>query len=172
MTDNEKWLSVIDIEKQTNIPDATIRRYIRNHGHHLQIKKRGKSYLIAGDSISIIQKIRELYDKGKQSEDVDETLRHMNIPVTITMTDDEKEVTVNASEVLIQLQKDMDEQKKFNQSLLETLQKQNEYINTKLEERDRKLIESLREIQETKKQIAAAAMPVEKKTGFWSKLFK
>ncbi|WP_423492455.1 DUF3967 domain-containing protein [Lysinibacillus agricola] len=34
-------------------------------------------------------------------------------------------------------------------------QEQREYINTKLEERDRKLLESIRDIQETKKQIAA-----------------
>ncbi|MEC0117355.1 MerR family transcriptional regulator [Bacillus cereus] len=90
MSDTEKWFSVLEIEKQTSIPDATIRRYIRNHGHHLQIKKRGKSYLIAFDSLSTIKKIRELYDKGKQIEDVEETLRHMNIPVTITVTDDKK----------------------------------------------------------------------------------
>lgn len=34
-------------------------------------------------------------------------------------------------------------------------QEQREYINIKLEERDRKLLESIREIQETKEQIAA-----------------
>lgn len=152
---NEKWFSVMEIEKQTGIPDATIRRYIRNHGHHLQIKKRGKSYLIASESLTVIKKIRELYDKGKQSEDVDDILRRMNIPVTITVTDDENEMTINASEVLVQLQKDMNEQKKFNQSLLETLQKQQEYISTKLEERDKRLMESIREIQAAKKETAS-----------------
>jgi DNA-binding transcriptional MerR regulator len=165
---NEKWLSVMDIEKQTGIPDATIRRYLRNHGHHIQIKKRGKVYFISSDSLVVIKKIRELYDKGKQSEDIEETLRDMNVPVTITVTDDEKEVTVNASEVLLQLKKEMNEQKKFNQLLLETLQKQQEYINTKLEERDRKLNESLREILESKKEIASS----ERKKGFFAKIFK
>ena len=33
--------------------------------------------------------------------------------------------------------------------------RQQEYINTKLDERDQKLIESIKEIQETKKQLAA-----------------
>lgn len=168
--ENEKWFSVMEIEKQTGIPDATIRRYIRNHGHHLQIKKRGKSYLIASETLTVIKKIRELYDKGKQSEDVEDILRYMNVPVTITMTDDEKEVTVNASEVLIQLQKDMNEQKNFNQSLLETLQKQQEYITIKLEERDRRLIESIREMQEVKKEIASSEE--KKKKGFFTRLFK
>jgi Fic family protein len=172
MTDtNDKWFSVMDIEKQTGIPDATIRRYIRNHGHHLQIKKRGKSYLIANGSLTTIKIIRSLYDKGKQSEDIEETLRKMNMPVTVTVTDNEKEMTVSSSEVLVQLQKDMNEQKKFNQSLLETLQKQQEYINTKLEERDRVLLQSIRELQETKKQIASSEEEKKKKKGFFSSLF-
>lgn len=156
MTDSEKWLSVVEVENRTSIPDATIRRYIRAHGHHMQIKKRGKSYLIASESLSIIKKIRELYDQGKQSGSVEETLSQMNVPVTITVTDRDGDVTVNASEVLVQLQKDMNEQKKFNQSLLETLHEQQEYIHTKLEERDQKLMEAIREIQETKNEIASS----------------
>lgn len=157
MTNTEEWLPVIEVEKQTGIPDATIRRYIRNHGHHLQIKKRGKSYLIASESLSVIKKIRELYDKGKQSEGVEETLSQMNMPMTITVTDDEKEVTVNTGQVLIQLQKDMNEQKKFNQLLLERLDQQQEYIDNKLEERNQELTKSLRTLLEVKKQIAASA---------------
>lgn len=50
----------------------------------------------------------------------------------------------------------MNEQKKFNQSLLETIQKQQDYILTKLEERDKRLIESIREIQAAKKEIASS----------------
>ncbi|MBQ6350505.1 MAG: DUF3967 domain-containing protein [Methanobrevibacter sp.] len=170
MNDEKKWFSVTETEKETSIPDATIRRYLRNHGHHLQIKKRGKSYFIAHESLSLIKKIRELYDSGKQTEDVEESLRRMNMPVTITVTENEKEVTVNSSEVLIQLQKDMNEQKQFNQSLIEMLTKQQEYINTKLEERDRRLMESLRELQETKKQITSSEEV--KKKGFFARLFK
>lgn len=49
-------------------------------------------------------------------------------------------------------------------------QEQQEYINTKLEERDRKLIESLRKIQEDKKEIASTRE--EKKKGFFARFFK
>lgn len=166
---NDKWLYVTDVEKETGIPSATIRRYIRNHGHHLQLKKRGKVYMVASESLSVIKNIRDLYDQGKRLEDIEDALRSMNIPMTITVTHDEREMTVNASEVLVQLQKDMEEQKEFNQSLLEIIQKQQEYINTKLEERDQKLLQSIREIQEAKKEIAVSH---EKKKGFFSKFFK
>lgn len=146
-------LSVNEVERQTGIPDATIRRYIRNHGHHLQIRKRGKSYLIANESLSVIKKIRELYDSGKQLEDVDEILRQMNVPVTITMADDEKGVTVNPVEVLIQLQKDMNELKKSNDLLHETLEEvRNEMRKSKenansstLEEKPRSLWRRIQE---------------------------
>jgi predicted house-cleaning NTP pyrophosphatase (Maf/HAM1 superfamily) len=170
---NEEWLSVTEIEKKTGIADSTVRRYIRNHGHHLQIKKRGKSYLIAPDSISIIQNIRELYEKGKQSEEVGEFLRKMNMPVTITMTDDEKQVTVNTSDVLIQLQKDMNEQKKFNQVLLERLEKQEQYISEHLEKRDQQLLKSIRETMEDKKRIELELKEKEERPkGLFARLFK
>lgn len=54
-------------------------------------------------------------DKSKQLEDI---LKKMHVPVTITVTDNENEVAVNAGQVLIQLQKGMNEQKKFNQLLV------------------------------------------------------
>ncbi|PRR90151.1 hypothetical protein C6W20_10075 [Bacillus sp. NMCN6] len=52
-------------EKELQIPDTTLRRYIRQHGHHLNIKKNGKSYLVANESIPLLKKIRGLYVEGK-----------------------------------------------------------------------------------------------------------
>ncbi len=52
----------------------------------------------------------------------------------------------------------------------EQQQKQTDYINNKLEERDRKLMGSIREIQEVKKEIAAATQ--EKNERWWNKIFK
>jgi hypothetical protein len=172
----KEWLTVLAMEKETGIADSTLRRYIRNHGHNLEVKKRGKSYLISSESIPVIKKIRELYEKGKQSEDIEESLRMMNIPVTITMTDDDQEKSIGAGEALIQLQKDMKEQKEFNEKLLEAIKEQNEqmkrqqeYIEQKLEARDQKLMESLKESMEARKQIAASED--KQKRGFWARLF-
>jgi DNA-binding phage protein len=55
-------------------------------------------------------------------------------------------------------------------------QKQEDYINNKLEERDQKLIQSLRDSQETKKlllevQEQITASQEEKKKGFFARLF-
>ncbi|RCO08242.1 DUF3967 domain-containing protein [Bacilli bacterium] len=49
-------------------------------------------------------------------------------------------------------------------------QKQEDYINNRLKERDQKLMESLKEIQEAKNEIANARE--EKKRGFFTRFFK
>lgn len=175
---NEKeWLTVLAAEKETRIPNATIRRYIRNHGHHLNIKKKGKSYFIATDSIKVMKDIRKLYDEGKSLEQVEESLVNMGVPMTITVTEDDERMTVDVGEALQDLKEGMNKQNEIIQSLVEQINRQQEYIDTKLEDRDRRLMAAIREAQEVK-EIAAAQeekkkedKPVEKK-GWLTRLFR
>lgn len=162
MNKDVEWLNVLAIEKQTKIPNATIRRYIRNHGHHLNIRKKGKSYFIASESIPIVLNIRKQYDDGKSLEQVEEALLQTGKPVIITVNVDDKQVTVNVGEALQDMKKAMHEQNKIIQSLAEQMQKQQEYIDTKLEERDRKLMAAIRENQESRKQVAVTDQVQEK----------
>ncbi|WP_394192039.1 DUF3967 domain-containing protein [Paenisporosarcina quisquiliarum] len=164
MNKDNEWLTVLAVEKQTEIPNATIRRYIRNHGHHLNIRKKGKSYTIAPESIPIVLNIRKQYDDGKSLEQVEETLFQTGNPVTITVNADDKLMTVNVGEALQDMKKAMNEQNKIIQSLVEHMHKQQEYIDTKLEERDRKLMAAIRENQESRKQVAVTDHEHEKTT--------
>ncbi|MFB8736474.1 DUF3967 domain-containing protein [Bacillus sp. SL00103] len=50
----------------------------------------------------------------------------------------------------------MNEQKQIIQSLIQTIHEQQHHIEAKLEERDKHLIEALKENEEMKKQILAA----------------
>ena len=164
MNKDIEWLTVLAVEKQTKIPNATIRRYIRNHGHHLNIRKKGKSYTIAPESIPIVLNIRKQYDDGKSLEQVEETLFQTGNPVTITVNADDKLMTVNVGEAIQDMKKAMNEQNKIIQSLVEHMQNQQEYIDTKLEERDRKLMAAIRENQESRKQVAATDQEKERMT--------
>jgi molybdopterin converting factor small subunit len=155
MNKDVEWLTVLAVEKQTKIPNATIRRYIRNHGHHLNVQKKGKSYLIASESIQIVLNIRKQYDDGMNLDQVEEALLQTGNPVTITVNADGQQMTVNVGEALQDINKTMHEQNKVIQSLVEHMQKQQEYIDTKLEERDRMLMTAIRENQESRKQVAA-----------------
>lgn len=171
-----EWLTVKDVEDRVKIPNATIRRYIRSHGYNLKIKKQNQSWLIAEDSVDVLVKIRDLYAKGKTAEQVSETLARDGIPMTITVDDGDEHTTVQVAEALVQLKESMNEQmntlkdelvkqQEFNKALLQKLNER----STRDDERDRKLTEALRSIQEVK-QIAAAEEETKEKT-FWQRLF-
>ncbi|MBQ4874472.1 DUF3967 domain-containing protein [Bacillus safensis] len=120
MDNQETWHSIKSLEKELQIPDTTLRRYIRQHGHHLNIKKNGKSYLInhtESTALTLNESIKDIKN------------------------------TLNSQ---------MNEQKQIIQSLIQTIHEQQHYIEAKLEERDKHLIEALKENEEMKKQIAAA----------------
>jgi hypothetical protein len=61
----------------------------------------------------------------------------------------------------------MERQESFNQELIRRLDHQQQYIEERLNKRDETLIQSLREVQETKKLIAATQ---EEKKGFFARL--
>lgn len=176
MEREKKWFSVLDIEKQTGIPNQTIRRYINNHGIYLNPKKRGKGYYLTEESIKVIQKIRKLYDEGMTAQLVNDTLQERNIPMTIVVNEGEEKSSIQINEVLQEFKKSMDEQNEVIRSLVEQIKKQQEYIDNKLEERDLRLIESTKEIQEAKKQIAAVNQgeikEKKKKKGWLTRIFK
>ncbi|KIL72276.1 hypothetical protein [Bacillus badius] len=169
MTD--KWFTVAEIEKETGIPDATVRRYIRNHGHNFQLKKKGKSYLVTSESVEIMKQIREWYAGGKQAEQVEENLAKAGIPMTVTVTDEEEVVTVNVAETLQDMKKSMAEMNEKYDELMKAFKLQQEYIDQKLEARDQKLMEALNHSLEIRKELASGKQEEEKKKGFWARLF-
>lgn len=68
------------------------------------------------------------------------------------------------------LEEHIKQQEQFNQALLERLDQQQKYIEERLSKRDETLVQSLREVQATRKLIAAAAEEEQKKS-FFSRLF-
>lgn len=68
------------------------------------------------------------------------------------------------------MQKSIVEQTKVIQSLVEQIQKQQEYINNKLEEKDRRLMAGIKENEESIKQVAITNHEEEKK-GWLARLF-
>jgi DNA-binding transcriptional MerR regulator len=121
MEKEKEWFSVLEFEKQTEIPNQTIRRYINNHGVYLNPKKRGKSYYLVEESIKVIQEIRKLYNEGMTTQLVNDTLQERNIPMTITVSEGEEKVSVKVSEALQDMKKSMNEQNEVIRSLLEQM---------------------------------------------------
>lgn len=177
MTDSE-WFSVTEASEKVNVPVETIRRYIRLHSVHLRVKKLGKKYFIHESSLTVIEQIRALYDKGKNTDEVEEALSASGIPLTITMkNDDDEAMTVYVVDELQEIKQALKQQKQFNETLLKRLDQQQEYIKQSLERRDRQLMESLRATTEAKKEIeqsqleSAPTISRKKKKGFFVKWF-
>jgi RNase H-fold protein (predicted Holliday junction resolvase) len=150
MSDKD-WFTVGDIEKDLHVPAATVRRYIRNHGHHLHMKKQGKSYLIAADSINVVQKMRSHYEAGKSQEQVEKELLLSDHAMTVEVVADDERMSVDVGQALQDMRNLMHEQSKMIQSLSERLSEREERDRKREEERDRKLLEVLDGMLENRK---------------------
>src|SRR5699024_2553010 len=103
---------------------------------------------------------------------VDTLLVNNGIPMTIEHGEkDHENVSINFTKALSSLVKGMSEQREFNEKLLHHLSKQDEYmrkqdeklkqqqklLDESLAKRDEQLITVMREIQQTKQQIASTS---------------
>ncbi|WP_042349264.1 hypothetical protein [Bacillus massiliigorillae] len=68
-------LSVSDIEKITNIPSSTIRRYVRNHREYIDSKRKGNLHFIYESAIPVLEKIRLHYEEGKNHAEITDILK-------------------------------------------------------------------------------------------------
>src|SRR4051812_30626075 len=157
MNDTE-WVTVSEASEKTNIPVETIRRYIRSHNIHLRVKKLGKKYHIHDESMTVLSRIRTLYDQGKNIEEVEESLSASGIPMTITVkNDDDSSMTVHVNDELKEIKKELQEQRKlneqqqqlqkeFNLQLIQEMKNQQLFYEKKFDELkyDREFVGSLR----------------------------
>lgn len=155
------FLSMSDVAKKTDIPYQTLIRYVNRHETFLNVKKEHKSFWVHSDSIEILQNIRKLYQEGLNERQVAKELSLKNIPITIDIPSENEVQNLQStlqdmSTTIKSLSEKAKNQEIFNRQLLLQLDKQQDYITSSLEERDRKLMESLRQTLETKQQIASA----------------
>ncbi|HLR70888.1 MAG TPA: MerR family transcriptional regulator [Pseudogracilibacillus sp.] len=179
MNNEGEWFTVNQVSKEVNIPGETIRRYARQYGEYLRMKKGEKrSYLIHESSFDTIKKIRYLLEQGKQREQIDEILQQTE---TLTIQTDDNEMNEylmtlpqlhrETEKHIRWLSEQVEQQNDLIKGLANKLDQQQEYIDNRLKERDQMLMQSLDESLETQKQIAAEEKK-ESNKGFFSKLFK
>lgn len=176
MFSSVKVYSPSDLSDVLKIKESTLRKYcllLEEHGYEFSKNARGQRYYYDKDVITL-RKFITLKDNGMTLEEsaAGVVLWHKGnedneTSVALTNTD-----THNA---MIRYISDMNEMKEMIQKqseiivmLNDKIDKQQEYINNHLEERDNKLMRALQESIETQKQIASE----NEKKGFWRKLFK
>lgn len=197
----EEWLDVMQLAKQTNLPDTTVRRYLQKFNQFFTYKGGKRSRRYESSAIRVLLRIKALYAEGFETAEVAKTLNN-EFPVVIDGEETEakldnaglpalataeemaelKETLAKQNDLIQTLIRDNEEQKRFNESLLKALSsKEQQEINQKLlqelaelKQHQQLMLESLPEKEEAKEeQKEVAAVPAnEEKKGFWSKFFK
>lgn len=166
----DKWYSISQLSQLVEIPETTVRRYLNKFERYFRFEQRGRGKKYHPGSMEILQRIALLYTEEYEASEIEEVLSK---DFAFTIDEGKKEVTVIQSpnkNIELQFEEFKQQQEQFNKQLLNQLKKQQEYINNKLEERDRILIESIREIQEAKQEIASSNK--QEKKSFFFRLFK
>lgn len=151
-----QWFTVGEIEKHTRIPERTIRRYLDIHGHHIKTKRQGRSVLIADEAVQVIRDIRGMYDAGMSSERVEEVLAQSGLPMVVEI--DGHDMAMTPVEALLGLQKSVFEAMAVMTKEISELKQEvaasreesegiRQFIDERLDTRDRILMETLREMQ-------------------------
>jgi DNA-binding transcriptional MerR regulator len=169
----KKWLSIIELAEETNIPDTTIRRYISKFPDFFTYKGGTRAKRYEDTAIKVLVRIKNLFDEGYETDLVESTLKNEFAVIIDDNRVTEKntvKTVLTTAEDLFDIKQALVEQKAFNELLIERLSNQEAYIKESLEKRDRLLMDSLRAIQEERKaQIEVAAE--KERPGFFRRVF-
>jgi hypothetical protein len=192
MSGTDGTLTVKDMTNRLNIGDSTLRKWclsLEEHGYNFYRTDQNKRIFTQQDLI-VLQQFQKLVQEKNMSmnnaslvvtakykkepfsneTEIEQTIEQEN-NVPLLRSDNELfERLLTHIEHQEQRQK---QQEEFNKALLKKLDEQQKYIEERLNRRDETLIQSLREVQETKKLIATAEekREEESKKGLFARLF-
>jgi DNA-binding transcriptional MerR regulator len=175
--------STKDIANMTDIAESTVRKYallLEGHGYVFNRNISGYRVFTKQD-VDVFLEFKNVSKGEKSVEEAAKIIADKYIAKPNTNDESTSDDTQSGQglerDMLADLIKKVDvltdmneKQNKFNEELLKRLEQQQKYIDTRLNDRDQMLMESLRQSQETQK-LLAAAHEEENKKGFWNKLF-
>ncbi|EEM86001.1 hypothetical protein BK742_22430 [Bacillus thuringiensis serovar pingluonsis] len=192
---SDGYYRVSEVATMLDIPESTLRRWLNDFDEYLNIKKERQLKYVHEDSIDTVKKIKHYYSESKKKHeivgllDMDPTVIR-NVDAEYVDGDDESKETslVKAQQINTDLIEALTEKiteevtakvtaelSKQNMEFFSAVAKQTQdnfdRINKRLEERDEKLMSTIRLIQEQKSANAQKQENIEQKGGFFSKLF-
>ncbi|MED4456188.1 DUF3967 domain-containing protein [Metabacillus fastidiosus] len=188
----EMPLTAKEVSQRLNVADSTLRKWclsLEEHNYNFFRTDQNKRLFTVKD-VTVLQHFKDLvqdknmsmnnaamivtsrFQKGPFSDqtDVEQVIeRESSVPVTRS-NDELLERLVTYIE---QQEENWKQQKQLNADLVAKIDEQQKYIEERMEQRDAILMQSLRETQETKKLIVAAAEEKreEDRKGLWQRLF-
>ena len=142
------------VSKVLGVQSSTIRKYcalMQKYGYEFNKNSVGHRVFYKKD-ILIIKEIVELKNSGSLTlTEAVQTILNLDIA---DITDIESMPSLSYEKLLKEFEEFKNQQMDFNKKLLEQLEKQDDYIKNSINERDIKLIATIKESLETRKQIA------------------
>lgn len=145
----EKWYSIQELADMLGISHTSISRYINHFPHFFEIKKTGKRKMVSASGVKVLRRVKELFEEGKTKEEVRAILEGDSPVVHV----------VDENEQLLTYLNRIEEQ---NVLLLKEIQEQ----RTFLQERDKKFIEILNNVLETRQEVASDVQQTKKRRWF------
>lgn len=166
-----------DVCALLDIKESTLRKYagiLKNAGYEFHVNDKGQRGYFDKDVV-VLRRFLEV----KASSDM--TLEQAaNAVISWVEKSDmslrvirESEIEKRYSNDISELKETIEKQNELLQALMQKMDRQQDYIDQSLEERDKKLMESIRISQETKQLLieSEAAKDEERAKSFWSRLF-
>ena len=166
-----------DVCALLDIKESTLRKYagiLKNVGYEFHVNDKGQRGYFDKDVV-VLRRFLEV----KASSDM--TLNQAaNAVISWVEQSDmslrvirESEIEKRYSSDINELKETIEKQNELLQALMQKMDRQQEYIDQSLEERDKKLMESIRISQETKQLLieSEAAKDEERTKSFWYRLF-
>jgi hypothetical protein len=160
-----KYWTITEIAEQADIPRSTCSRYLASFDAFFVIKGGSRLKKYESSAVTVLKRIKQLYDEGLETHEIFDTLKN-EFPIVVNseqQRESNKQTpavpTLATSEDLEEIITALEEQKQFNQVLLQKMNEQHLYFEKKFEELkyDRELIGSLRESMQQRK-IEASEM--------------
>jgi len=177
----KEWMNINELAERTLIPDTTVRRYISKFSTYFFSKGGARSKRYEDSGVKVLIRIKQLYDDGFESDEVDRVLKK-EFAVVVDGDNEQEQTakpvtpTLATVEDIAKIMDALKQQQDFNKLLIDKLANQDKYIRESMEKRDNLLLESLRAIQDEKLAIAETTASNEgkdeKKPSFFSRIFK
>ena len=170
MNSEKKYYRISEISEVIAVNQNTLRRWLLQYKKFIATKKDGKIKLVNEDSISTLEKIKGYYAESKTESEIfnllnddAEVIREGEFEANEEPTRKNPNELMN--ERMNELHKKLDLVLEQNSELKEEVQELKQITNN----RDAVLMNLIREMQETKKQIASAIEPplLEIKKPWW-----
>ena len=158
-----------DVADILEVQESTLRKYcglLEKGGYEFLKNENGHRAFFDNDLIVLKKMVKLKTDGDMPLEEAVKSVVAWKKGNDIAVSDtEEKRYIARYNDLVEEFKTYREQQMEFNKQLIEEVRSQREYIDKRLEERDRMLVESMRQALETKREIAAAE--AEKKKRWW-----